>query len=230
MKAQGYLTIHRSDYEGALQIEKGHMFKTAPQGLSGEELKYYAVKPTVIGAGMATGKVLVEAEESGTLYNVGSGQITKSMIHLEGVDSVTNEEGWLHLEGADIEGVEEFRQRIKESWSELAELTTEDKLKNVARKVSGVMHVEVDEQHPRGQGTTDIIITGSNGEASGELLKQVEQATKYLRGNYDDFLYKSAEVVRQDIRMHLYIAKDETSDGVAEAAKAIIGSITKLPI
>lgn len=229
MKAQGYLTIHRSDYEGALQIEKGHMFKTAPQGLSGEELKYYAVKATVIGAGMATGKVLVEAEESGTLYNVGSGQITKSMIHLEGVDSVTNEEGWLHLEGADIEGVEEFRQRIKESWSELAELTTEDKLKNVARKVSGVMHVEVDEQHPRGQGTTDIIITGSNGEASGELLKQVEQATKYLRGNYDDFLYKSAEVVRQDIRMHLYIAKDETSDGVAEAAKAIIGSITKLP-
>ena len=228
VKAQGYITIHRSDDENALQIEKGHMFKTAPQGLSGEELKYYAVEPTVIGAGITTGKVLVEAGESGTQYNVAPGQITKSMIHLEGVDSVTNEEGWLHLEGADIEGVEEFRQRIKESWSELAELTTEDKLKNVARKVSGVMHVEVDAQHPRGQGTTDIIITGSNGEASEELLKQVEQATKYLKGNYDDFLYKSAEIVRQDIKMHLYIAKDETTDGVADTAKAIIESLMQL--
>ena len=59
-------------------------------------------------------------------------------------------------------------------------------------------------------------------------MKQVEQATKYLRGNYDDFLYKSAEVVRQDIRMHLYIAKDEASDGVAEAAKAIIESLMQL--
>ena len=228
VKAQGYLTIRRSDYGSALQIGKGHMFKTAPQGLAGEELKYYVVEPTVIGAGVAAGKVLVEAEKSGALYNVSPGQITKSMIHLEGVDSVTNEEGWLYLEGADIEGVEEFRQRIKESWSELAELTTEDKLKNVARKVSGVMHVEVDAQHPRGQGTTDIIITGSNGEASEELLKRVEQATKYLKGNYDDFLCKSAVIVRQDVRMRLYIAKDEATDGVADTAKALIEALMQL--
>lgn len=228
VKAQGYITITRSDYSSALQITKGHMFKTDPLGLSGKELKYYAIEATVIGAGVASGKVLVEAEESGTEYNVSPGTITKSMIHLDGVETVTNEEGWLHLEGSDIEGTEEFRKRIKESWSELAELTTEDKLKNVARKVSGVMHVEVDAQHPRGQGTTDIIITGSDGEASEELLRMVEDATRYLKGNHDDFLYKSAVIVRQDIRMHLYIAKDESTDGVDQTAKAIITSMMRL--
>lgn len=228
VKAQGYITITRSDYAGALQIEKGHMFKTVPIGLSGKELKYYAVEAAVIGAGVASGKVFVEAEESGIEYNVAPDMITKSMIHLEGVETLTNEKGWLHLEGADIEGTEEFRKRIRESWSEVAELTTEDKLKNVARNVSGVIHVEVDAQHPRGQGTTDIIITGSNGEASEELLRQVEDATRYLKGNYDDFLYKSAVIVRQDIRMHLYIAKDITTDGVDQTARAIIESMMQL--
>lgn len=228
VKAQGYITITRSDYASALQIAKGHIFKTSPIGLSGKELKYYAVEATVIGAGIASGKVLVEAEESGTDYNVAPDTITKSMIHLDGVETVTNAEGWLHLEGSDIEGTEEFRKRIKESWSELAELTTEDKLKNVARNVSGVMHVEVDAQHPRGQGTTDIIITGSEGEASEELLRMVEEKTRYLKGNYDDFFYKSAVIVRQDIRMHLYIAKDEATDGVDQVARSIIESMMQL--
>lgn len=228
VKAQGYITVTRSDYAGALQIEKGHMFSAAPIGLSGKELKYYVLERTVIGAGVVSGKVLVEAEESGTEYNVAPGAITKSMIHLDGVDSVTNEAGWLHLEGADIEEKEEFRKRIKESWSEMAELTTEDKLKNVARSVNGVVHVEVDAQHPRGQGTTDIIITGSDGEASEELLCMVEEKTRYLKGNYDDFLYKSAVIVRQDIRMYLYIAKDEATDGVDQTAKAVIESMMQL--
>lgn len=228
VKAQGYITIYRSDYENALKITKGHMFKTLPQGLDGKELKFFVIDTTVIPAGTPSGRILVEAEESGTEYNVQPGTITKSMIHLEGVDSVVNEDGWLHLEGADIEGTEDFRKRIKASWSELAELTTEDKLKNVARKVSGVVHVDVDAQHPRGQGTTDIIITGSDGEASEELLRRVEDATKYLKGNHDDFLYRSAVIVRQDIRMHLYIAKDDATDGVERTARIIIESMMQL--
>ena len=228
VKTQGYITIHRSDYENTLKIEKGHMFKTAPQGLDGRELKYYALEATVIGAGVESGRVLVEAEESGTGYNVQPGVITKSMIHLDGVDSIINEEGWIHLEGAEIEGTEEFRKRIKGSWSELAELTIEDKLKNVCKKVSGVMHVEIDAQHPRGQGTTDIIITGSDGEASEELLRRVEDATRYLKGNYDDFLYKSAVIHRQNMNLHLYIAKDESTVGVDQTAMTIIQDMMQL--
>lgn len=227
VKAQGYITIRRSDYENALKVTKGHMFKTLPDAL-GQEKKFYVLEETVIGAGEAVGKVLVEAEESGTAYNLPPGKITVSMIHLDGVESVCNEEKWLYLAGAQIEDVEAFRTRVKASWSELAELTTEDKLKNAARKVSGVIHVEVDAQHPRGQGTTDIIITGSDGEASEELLRRVEAATGYLKGNYDDFLYKSAVIVRQDIRMRLYIARESSAQGVEEAAEFIIREMLQL--
>ena len=226
-KAQGYVTIFREDYQDALQITKGHMFKTPPDA-AGRELKFYAVENTVIDAGKESGRVLVEAAESGTGYNVTAGKITISMLHLDGVSHVTNDEKWLFREGADIEDLEAFRERIGDSWSEAAERTTEDKLINVARKVPGVLDVRVDAQHPRGQGTTDIIITGTGGEATDELLRRVEEATMHLKGNYDDFLYKSSTVLYQDISIEIYIARDVSTEGIQEKAEGIIERMMQL--
>ena len=227
VKAQGYVTIYREEYQNALQITKGHMFKTLPDA-NGKELKFYAVDNTIIHAGEETGRVLVEAGEAGAGYNVQTGKIAVSMIYLEGVSSIRNEEGWIYREGADIEDIEAFRERIGESWSELAERTTEDKLKNVARKVPGVLDIRINAQHPRGQGTTDIIITGPGGTATDELLRKVEEATAYLRGNYDDFLYRSSTVTYQDISVELYIAKDISTEGIQEKAESIIWSMLQL--
>lgn len=226
-KTQGYVTIYREECQNSLRIAKGHMFKTLPDAY-GKELKFYAMEDTVIAEGKADGKVLVEAAESGSGYNVAVGKITVSMIHLEGVSKVANEERWLRLEGADKEDVETFRKRIWESWSELAERTTEDKLKNAAKKVPGVLGVEVDAQHPRGQGTTDIIITSTGGAATEELLRQVEAATKHLQGNYDDFLYKSSAIIYQDVSAELYVAKDANTDGIQEKAEGIIEKMAQL--
>ena len=227
IKTRGYVTLYRDDYQNALQITKGHMFKTLPD-VNGKELKFYVLDTTVIGAGEKSGKVLVEAESPGTGYNVSTGKITVSMIHLDGVVSVSNEEGWLYEEGADIEDLEDLRTRAEDGWSELAERTTEEKLINVSKKVSGVLDVRVDAQHPRGQGTTDIIITSTSGEATQELLKKVENATTYLKGNYDDFLYKSSTIVNVDIKLTLYIAKDASTDGVQQTAEKTIEKFMQL--
>jgi phage-related baseplate assembly protein len=227
IKTRGYVTLYRDDYQNALQITKGHMFKTLPD-VNGKELKFYVLDTTVIGAGEKSGKVLVEAESPGTGYNVSTGKITVSMIHLDGVVSVSNEEGWLYEEGADIEDLEDLRTRAEDAWSELAERTTEEKLINVSKKVSGVLDVRVDAQHPRGQGTTDIIITSTSGEATQELLKKVENTTAYLKGNYDDFLYKSSTIVNVDIKLTLYIAKDASTDGVQQTAEKTIEKFMQL--
>lgn len=227
VKTKGYVTLYRDDYQNALQITKGHMFKTLPD-VNGKELKFYVLDTTVIGAGEQSGKVLVEAESPGTEYNVSTGKIAVSMIYLEGVVSVSNEEGWLYEEGADIEKLEDLRIRAEDAWSELAERTIEEKLINVSKKVSGVLNVRVDAQHPRGQGTTDIIITSTSGKATDELLKKVEAATAYLKGNYDDFLYKSAIIVNVNIELTLYIAKDASTDGIQQTAEKIIEKFMQL--
>lgn len=73
--ARGYVSIYRSEYNNALQVTKGHCFKTEPDA-GGNELKFYCCENTVIDAGEPVGRVLVEAEATGTYYNIAPGRIT----------------------------------------------------------------------------------------------------------------------------------------------------------
>lgn len=221
--AKGYVTIYRNEYNNALQVTKGHCFKTEPDA-GGKELKFYCCENTAIDAGEPVGRVLVEAEAPGTYYNIAPGRITISMIHLDGMDHVTNEEGWLFEEGAEEEDLEDLRDRCMGSWAELATRTIEEKLRNAAKSVPGVLDARIDAQHPRGQGTVDVIVTGAAGEASPELIRRVGEAIEPLKGNYEDYLVKSSEVVRQAFELVVYLAEDAATDGVdAQAAKLIEG-------
>jgi len=226
-KAKGYISVYRSEYANALQVTKGHCFKTEPDS-GGRELKFYVSENTVIDAGEQAGKVLVEAEAEGIHYNVAPGRITTSMIHLEGVDYVTNEAGWLFEEGAEAEELESLRDRCMSSWAELSTRTIEEKLQNAVKSVPGVLYVRIDAQHPRGQGTVDVIITGAAGEASPELTRKVGEAIEPLKGNYEDYLVKSSEVVTQDFELVLYLAEDAARDGVDEQAIQLIEDMMKL--
>lgn len=219
--AKGYVTIYRNEYNNALQVTKGHCFKTEPDA-GGKELKFYCCENTVIDAGEPVGRVLVEAEAPGTYYNIAPGRITISMIHLDGMDYVTNEEDWLFEEGAEEEDLEDLRDRCMSSWAELATRTIEEKLRNAAKSVPGVLDARIDAQHPRGQGTVDVIVTGADGEASPELIRRVGEAIEPLKGNYEDYLVKSSEVVRQAFELVVYLAEDAATDGVdAQAVKLI---------
>lgn len=219
--AKGYVTIYRNEYNNALQVTKGHCFKTEPDA-GGKELKFYCCENTVIDAGEPVGRVLVEAEAPGTYYNIAPGRISISMIHLDGMDYVTNEEDWLFEEGAEEEDLEDLRDRCMSSWAELATRTIEEKLRNAAKSVPGVLDARIDAQHPRGQGTVDVIVTGAAEEASPELIRRVGEAIEPLKGNYEDYLVKSSEVVRQAFELVVYLAEDAATDGVdAQAAKLI---------
>lgn len=223
-KARGYVTVYRSDSSYALTVQAGHMFKTMPDA-RGTEQKFYAVSETVIDAGEQTGMVLVEAEQPGISYNVPAGKIVVSMIHLAGVERVSNEIGWLLEEGTDEETDESLRERCTNSFSELASRTIEEKLKNAAESVNGVIAAEINAQHPREQGTVDIYITGTAGEATDELLQQVSDAIENLKGNYEDYLVRSAAVSRQNFRLTIWLAEDASKDGVKETAEDIINSL-----
>ncbi len=220
-KAKGYVSIYRNEYNNALQVTKGHCFKTEPDA-EGRELKFYCCENTVIGAGKSVGRVLVEAEAPGTYYNIAPGKISISMIHLDGMDYVTNEADWLFEEGAEEEDLKDLRDRCMGSWAELATRTIEEKLRNAAKSVPGVLDVQIDAQHPRGQGTVDVIVTGAAGEASPELIRKVGEAIEPLKGNYEDYLVKSSEVVRQAFELVVYLAEDSATDGVDAQAEKLV--------
>ena len=149
------------------------------------------------------------------------------MIYLEGIESITNDQDWIYLEGADKESYSSLRTRVLGSWEELSVNTTAGKLKSVVESLPGVMCAYVDDQHPRGQGTVDVIVIGTAGAASTELIQQAQQAIDTLRDNYENYLVKAGDIVYQDVDITLHLKAGSTTD-VADVAKTLIASAMRL--
>lgn len=172
--------------------------------------------------------VVVEAEKDGARYNVPPGQITKSLTHIEGIDKIENLSGWIIREGADIEDYESLRARTLGSWAELSTLPIRDKYKNVCEGVPEVLFVNVHDLHPRGQGTVDIIVTGTAGEATEGLLADVKKAAESIRGPYDDLLVKSSTTVEQDVAVSITVPEMIDSSGIEERAASVIAELLQI--
>lgn len=216
-KTIGQLTAKRTNSSGVIKVPKNTVFKTNID-INGEELRYFAIKDVIIPKDINEFKVEVEAEKEGIRYNVPEGLITKSLIFLE-VDSITNTSDWITAEGADMEEMESFRSRVLNAWDEQATQTTAGKYKKAAESVDGVLFAQVNDQHPRGQGTVDIIITSTKGDATQQLLDNVKAAVSNIQGAYDDLIVKSSVNVQQPIHVKLFVPESPRYDDSIERAQ-----------
>ena len=223
-KAQGLVTITRMDMEGeAIKIAKGQVFKTSLD-INGDELRFFSLEPTVLQKGARTVDVLVEAEVEGTRYNVPQGQITTSLTYIGEVE-ISNGVDWIVREGSDTEDDESARTRTLRSWSELAQRAIQDTFINTAESVPGVLFAQADCEHPRGQGTVDVIVTGTAGEATEGLLVLVREAVEKIAGPYDNILVKSSITVAQDIDVIVTTTDAATDEEIENRIQAILSEL-----
>jgi len=129
--------------------------------------------------------LLVQAESPGASYNVPDGAITVLHTPLPGV-SVVNLAGWLVEAGADEETDEELRARCRARWAELGGGATKAAYEYWALTAHpSVTKVRILDDHPRGQGTVDVVIWGEGGIGS-EVVGVVDayvQARRPLTAN-----------------------------------------------
>lgn len=224
-KTQGLVTLSRTDEKGeAVKIPKGHVFKTE-KDVNGEELRFFVLEAAVLQKGARSVDVLVEAEKEGSRYNVPEAQITRSLTFLNGVDEVTNSKDWITREGSDTEDDEGLRTRALRSWSELAARSIEDTFINAAEAVQGVLFAQADCDHPRGQGTVDVIVTGTAGEATEGLLDEVRDAVDKIAGPYDNVLVKSSTTVSQDIEVTVSTSDVSEDEDIKNRISAILAEL-----
>lgn len=219
-KTEGLITLERISGKSAVKIPKNTVFKTAID-INNEELRYFSVKDVVLPEEALNVKVPIIAEKEGSRYNVPAGLISKSLTYIN-VDKIHNQENWITAEGSDLEEVEAFRMRVKNAWEEQATLTTAGKYKKAAEAVQGVLFASVNDQHPRGQGTVDIIITSTKGDATQQLLDDVKTAIIPIIGAYDDVLVKSSVNVQQDIHVKIFVPESPKYDGAGDKAQAAL--------
>lgn len=228
-KTQGNVSLTRSKEAVAdtITIPAGSVFKTQ-KDINGEELRFFTSKDVVMLPDTLQADIPVEAENTGVRYNVPQGQITKSLLYFDGIGNITNVKEWVTKEGSDIEDNESLRTRALHSWAELSSRPIALKYKNVCEAVIGVLYVRVDDMHPRGQGTVDIIVTSTKGDATEALLNDVMAAANDIKGETDDILVKSATTVMQDISIVITIPRLASDDGIGEKATAVIESYFKI--
>lgn len=220
-KTRGLVTVSRMGADGeAIKIAKGHVFKSI-MDINGEELRYFTTDAAVLQKGAHSVDVLVEAEAEGSRYNVPEGQITRTLTYI-GEVTISNGADWIVREGSDTEDDESTRARALRSWSELAQLATEDAFINAAESVAGVLFAQADCDHPRGQGTVDVIVTGTAGEATEGLLAEVTEAVDKIAGPYDNILVKSSVTVAQDIEVTVTTSAADADEDIETRVKTIL--------
>ena len=137
-------------------------------------------------------------------------------------------QGWLSVEGTDEETIESLRKRCMNSRAENAVQTTDRKIKSVVDAVPGVFISDIDSQHPRGQGTVDVIVVGTQGSVGEQTLDAVRKAIQPLIGSYGSYLVKSATAQPVNFEVELYFDTDVSTEGYAERAKYIISKMMEI--
>lgn len=226
-KTKGKIVLTRSQADETVVIEAGLVFKTEQDG-KGEELRYFSTEKTIFERGKSRIKVKIEAEMPGEKYNVEAAAIKSSIAHIETIETINNETDWIDYPGTDVETEEEFRERVKGSWEELAALPTSGKYKIIAESVPGILYALVKDLHPRGQGTIDILVAGTLGKATEAQLEAVREVSTAIKSPYDDILVKSIETETQNVRIEIIIDKGIDKEEIEKKAKEHIRELLKI--
>lgn len=171
-KASGTIYFTRAGNQGNVPIPAGRVVKTLPDG-NGRVYRFVTQADVVLPDGATEIAATVTAEEYGTGSNVTTGQITEIVTVIPGVDAVENRAGWLIGEGADVEKDDALFARYALAWQALSGCTKYAYMA-WALSVTGVVSVRILDQHPRGQGTLDVVIQGTAGVPTQQLIDAVD--------------------------------------------------------
>lgn len=212
-KARGNVLFLRGDGTGNIRIPAGRIVRTWPDG-KGDIYRYVTDELAVLPEGVASVAVPATAEEYGRRANAAVGQICELATPVEGISGVTNTADWLLEEGADAENDASLQRRYVLTWQSKAGVTRAA-YEAAALSVPGVVDVYVADQHPRGEGTVDVVVMGTAGMPTEKLLTDVRAALDAAIVINHDLLVRAPEPVNVTVRAVL-----ELLSGDADAIRA----------
>jgi len=224
-RAEGVVFFSRNSNEGNVIIPSSKVVKTAPDG-KGEVYRFITLNNTVLPDGENEVCVNVIAENSGAKYNVVAGMINEITTVIPGIDSVRNEAGWLTKEGRDKEIDEQLRERYVLAWQSQNGVTKKA-YESWARKIAGVVEVQVIDGHPRGQGTIDIIIRTISGVPTIDVINDVASEINKQKPINDNVLVLAPLEIPVNIVADIY-CKPDYATFITDIKQAAIQHISEL--
>jgi len=233
-KAAGTVHFTRTGTSGNVNIAAGRVVRT-PVDASGNRYRYVTTAAAVLPDGATEIAVPVTAEEYGVAANATVGQISEVVTTIDGVDGVENRSGWLTSEGTDAEDDDSLRQRYQLAWKMLNGCT-KYAYQAWALEVTGVVSATILDQHPRGEGTVDVLIVGSAGLPTQQLLDRV---TANIMGTgagdekypiNDDVQIRAPEAVNVSFTGELELTGGTPALILAEAERRVRAQFSTIPV
>lgn len=221
-KAKGLIYLLRLDSVGNMPIPAGRIVRTLPDG-TGQVYRFVTVADVVLLDGETEIAALVIAEEYGQGGNVTTGQICEIVTTIDGIDAVENRADWLITEGTDAELDPPLFERYTLAWQKLNGCT-KHAYRAWALEVTGVVAAKVIDQHPRGQGTVDVVLKGAAGAPTQNLIDAVNIAINGTGNDdeqhpiNDDVLVKGPTLVPVDHTAELVLSHGDADEILAAAA------------
>lgn len=224
-KTEGIVVFSRETADSTnIVIPAGTIVKTKTDS-KGKEYRFLTTEEAILASGSTSVSVPVIAEFEGAAYNVGANTITEIVSSIAGIDSVNNSTDWITKEGTDEETDEELRERYWLKWEELARGSTKMAYVGYAKEVNGVVDVEVDDSWPRGQGTVDIYITGTNGMPTQTLIDEVQAVVNDKKPICSDALVKAPTPVTVNTTINVEVFPGQPTDGLQAEIENIINAL-----
>ena len=158
----------------------------------------------------------IEAEATGSIYNVTPGTPVVLTKVTQGIASVHLDTDWITYSGTDEETDDAYRSRIDDRWSAQGEGNPPSKYELVARSVAGVTDAKVI-RTPRGFGSIDVLIAGSAGLPTDTQLAAVRSELESLGMVCRDLIVRAPGAVSMPV--DLEFAGDYTVAAVENAAR-----------
>lgn len=220
-KARHLIYLLRADSVGNVPILAGRIVKTKPDGL-GRVYRFVTLADVVLADGETEVSVNAEAEDYGQSGNVTTGQICEIITSIDGIDSVENRVNSLLIEGADKELDGPLFVRYTLAWQKLNG-ATKHAYRAWALEVTGVVAAKIIDNHPRGQGTVDVVLKGTAGAPTQSLIDAVDAAINgtgaddELHPINDDVLIKGPVLVQVALNAQLVLTHGDAAAILVEA-------------
>jgi uncharacterized phage protein gp47/JayE len=213
-KASGHLLFSREDTSGEAVVETGILVATP--AINGVVYRLVTTEETTLADGEVSALVPVEAEQTGTAYNLGPGYYTVLPEPVAGIDAVTNESDWISVAGADEESDESLRLRCRNQFSAVGQYHHDAAYRADISLFAGIRTDYIWFEHgaPRGPGSANAYIMIDSGAPTQTF---VDEINAYIidnghHGHGDDMLCMVMPVTPVPLAVTVYHSSLLTED------------------
>ncbi|GAA4649022.1 baseplate J/gp47 family protein [Kistimonas scapharcae] len=220
---KGEITFHRDSIGTALTINASTWIKTLP--INGTVYRVKVTTDTDFPVNAPSARVPVEAEKTGTAYNLAAGYFTILEEPVTGVTEVTNANDWITIPGADEEDDNSLRLRLRNLFTALGDYHVDAVYRAMIAENIGFRPDRIYFRHnaPRGPGSADAFVLFDAGVPSQGYLDQVNDHIRNQghHGHGDDLLTQALPETQHAISGTFWINPNLDSEQQAALKTAV---------